>query len=104
MLSQQEFGIEIGKNQGVVSRYESGEVAPPGDVIMHCMHILEPPIAGSAAPSGLAPPVEFAMQAIRGALTAMIEAVDNLERAVAGGDMPAGQSNPPPAATKREVP
>lgn len=38
-LSQAAFGALIGKSQGVVSRYEKGEVAPPGDVAMQCMNI-----------------------------------------------------------------
>ena len=41
-LSQAQFGDRLGRSQGVVSRYESGQVAPPADVIMHCMHVLEP--------------------------------------------------------------
>ena len=39
-LNQARFGDIIGKSQGVVSRYEKGDVAPPGDVTMHCVNIL----------------------------------------------------------------
>ncbi|MEA9531932.1 helix-turn-helix transcriptional regulator [Xanthomonas campestris pv. campestris] len=39
-LKQKNFAVMLGKSQGVVSRYEKGEVEPPGEVIMHCMHIL----------------------------------------------------------------
>ena|GEM_PF-6343799 len=39
-LNQGEFAARIGKSQGVVSRYESGTVDPPGEIIMQCMHIL----------------------------------------------------------------
>lgn len=39
-LNQSDFGALIGKSQGVVSRYEKGEVAPPGDVAMQCVNIL----------------------------------------------------------------
>lgn len=39
-LKQGQFAIRLGKSQGVVSRYEKGEVEPPGEVMMHCMHIL----------------------------------------------------------------
>ncbi|AVO30098.1 helix-turn-helix domain-containing protein [Stenotrophomonas maltophilia] len=38
--SQQKFALRLGKSQAVVSRYESGKVDPPGNVVMHCMHIL----------------------------------------------------------------
>lgn len=39
-LSQGDFGHTLAKSQGVISRYENGTVTPPGDVLMHCMHIL----------------------------------------------------------------
>lgn len=40
-LNQADFAKKVGKSQGVVSRYEQGLVSPPGEVLMHCMHILE---------------------------------------------------------------
>jgi predicted transcriptional regulator len=40
-LSQGEFAKIIERSQGIVSKYESGKVKPPADVIMHCMHNLE---------------------------------------------------------------
>jgi len=40
-LNQADFAKKVGKSQGVVSRYEQGLVSPPGEVVMHCMHILE---------------------------------------------------------------
>jgi transcriptional regulator with XRE-family HTH domain len=39
-LNQTEFAEQLGKTQGTLSRYESGSVPPPSEVIMHCMHIL----------------------------------------------------------------
>jgi predicted transcriptional regulator len=39
-LNQGQFAAEIGKSQGVVSRYERGAVDPPSEIVMHCMHIL----------------------------------------------------------------
>jgi transcriptional regulator with XRE-family HTH domain len=39
-LNQGQFAAKIGKSQGVVSRYERGVVDPPGEIVMHCMHIL----------------------------------------------------------------
>ena len=39
-LKQGQFAAKLGKSQGVVSRYEKGEVEPPGEVMMHCVHIL----------------------------------------------------------------
>lgn len=38
--NQQEFGNLVGKDQSLVSRYERGLAAPPSEVVMHCMHIL----------------------------------------------------------------
>lgn len=52
-LNQAEFGAVFGKSQGEISRYESGEVRPPADILMHCMHELglvgapEPDISAS---------------------------------------------------------
>ncbi|MDH5648555.1 MAG: type II toxin-antitoxin system MqsA family antitoxin [Gammaproteobacteria bacterium] len=39
-LNQKDFASHLGKTQGVISRYENGQVKPPTDVVMHCMHIL----------------------------------------------------------------
>jgi hypothetical protein len=38
--NQAEFGKFIGKSQGLVSKYESGAVNPPADVLETCMDIL----------------------------------------------------------------
>lgn len=38
--NQTEFGVEIGKSQSVVSKYEKGITPPPPDVISHCMTIV----------------------------------------------------------------
>lgn len=40
-MTQAEFGRYLKKNQALISRYESGTVIPPGDVVMRCMHILD---------------------------------------------------------------
>lgn len=81
-LKQKAFASELGKSQGVVSRYESGEVDPPADVIMHCMHILKAPSVESSVSLGAA------VHAVRNALDALTETVDHLQRmAVANGDM-----------------
>lgn len=39
-LSQAKFGEIFDKSQGEVSRYESGEIRPPPEILMHCMHEL----------------------------------------------------------------
>jgi ribosome-binding protein aMBF1 (putative translation factor) len=39
-LSQANFGKLFNKSQGEISRYESGEVCPPSEILMHCMHEL----------------------------------------------------------------
>lgn len=43
----------LGKSQGVVSRYEKGTVEPPGEVILHCMHILGDTSIAGAFDSGV---------------------------------------------------
>ncbi|MES9964554.1 MAG: helix-turn-helix domain-containing protein [Candidatus Sedimenticola sp. 20ELBAFRAG] len=40
VLNQSDFAKQLGKTQGTLSRYESGDVPPPSEIIMHCMHIL----------------------------------------------------------------
>ncbi len=40
-LNQNDFANRFNKSQGVLSRYETGAVSPPSDIIMHCMHILQ---------------------------------------------------------------
>ena len=64
-LNQKEFACYIGKSQGVVSRYESGAVEPPGEVIMHCMHILS---ATSSFSTGLGA-LDDLLQTLEGALS-----------------------------------
>jgi ribosome-binding protein aMBF1 (putative translation factor) len=51
-LSQVNFALRLGKSQAVISRYEAGSVSPPGEVVMHCVHILgkAPTTHSSAAP------------------------------------------------------
>lgn len=44
--NQKDFARYLGKDQSVVSRYERGQAMPPGDVIMHCMHILRADAGG----------------------------------------------------------
>lgn len=39
-LTQCEFAEKYGIRQYNLSRYKSGKVAPPDDLLMHCMHIL----------------------------------------------------------------
>ena len=38
--NQEDFAKYIGKTQSVLSRYETGQVKPSADIIMHCMNIL----------------------------------------------------------------
>ena len=40
-LNQSEFGLTVEKSQEMISKYESGEVAPPSNIIIHCMNIIE---------------------------------------------------------------
>lgn len=40
-LNQSDFAQKLGKTQSVLSRYESGRVHAPSDIVMHCMHIIE---------------------------------------------------------------
>src|SRR3546814_10091446 len=39
-LSQHDFGSRVGKSQGLISKYEHGQVAPPAHVIIHCVNVL----------------------------------------------------------------
>jgi len=39
-LNQKDFAEQLGKTQSVLSRYESGDVQVPSNIVMHCMHIL----------------------------------------------------------------
>ncbi|WP_158636367.1 helix-turn-helix domain-containing protein [Aerolutibacter ruishenii] len=68
-LKQGQFGVRLGKSQGVVSRYEKGEVEPPGEVMMHCMHIL----ASATATTGEVPTspqtLDQLVQTLEGALS-----------------------------------
>lgn len=41
MLNQKDFAVKFGKTQSVLSRYESGRVHAPSDLLMHCMHIID---------------------------------------------------------------
>lgn len=75
-LSQQAFGARFGKSQGVVSRYESGAVDPPAEVLMHCVHVLSGP--GAAA----TPDLEPAITGVRLALENLGRALDVLQRMV----------------------
>ncbi|TPD60965.1 helix-turn-helix domain-containing protein [Stenotrophomonas maltophilia] len=63
-LNQAGFGRLIGRSQGVVSRYEKGLVAPPGDVMMHCMNIL----GGADAAAAPLASIDDLVQALEGAL------------------------------------
>ncbi|WP_354521627.1 helix-turn-helix domain-containing protein [Lysobacter enzymogenes] len=82
-LSQRDFGALFGKSQGVVSRYESGAVDPPAEILMHCMHILAP--SNAPAASSLEP----AITGVRLALENLGRALDALQRVViSAGDMP----------------
>ena len=82
-LSQHAFGELFERSQGVVSRYESGQVAPPAEVLMRCMHMLAP--SDAAAPTALDP----AITGVRQALDALGRALDDLQRvAVSVRDTP----------------
>lgn len=64
-LSQAAFAAKLGRTQGVVSRYESGAVMPPADVVMQAMHMTHaPPMA--AAPEWAE--VRAALDALENAL------------------------------------
>lgn len=39
-LNQCSFAYKIGKTQSVLSRYESGKINPPWDIIIRCTNIL----------------------------------------------------------------
>lgn len=40
-LNQQDFAFLLGKTQSILSRYETGSVSPPAEIVIRCMHILK---------------------------------------------------------------
>ena len=48
-LNQQSFGRLVGRTQSVISKYESGHIPVPSEVLIQCMNILE--MAHSDAPT-----------------------------------------------------
>ncbi|WP_320201770.1 helix-turn-helix domain-containing protein (plasmid) [Agrobacterium sp. rho-13.3] len=70
-LNQAQFAALIGKSQGMVSRYESGESVPPGDVIMHCMH--------SVSPDSISSDRVQALEQLRQAAEALLSAIITLQ-------------------------
>jgi ribosome-binding protein aMBF1 (putative translation factor) len=81
-LSQVDFAHLLGKSQAVISRYEAGNVSPPGQVVMHCMHIFEK----SAQAQPPAAPEDW--KAVIDALNQLTQAVQamGLRRTVAAGE------------------
>ncbi|PPT92695.1 hypothetical protein XaraCFBP7407_19490 [Xanthomonas arboricola pv. arracaciae] len=67
-LSQRDFGARVGKSQGLISKYESGRVAPPAIVIIHCMNILDSRIHE-------AEPTQSGWEAVQIALTQLQKAL-----------------------------
>lgn len=57
-LTQSEFGARIGRPQSLVSKYERGQVEPPGRVVMHCMNILNAAVRPEASSQYVAALVE----------------------------------------------
>lgn len=74
-MTQQAFAAELGKSQAVLSRYERGQVDPPTEVFMHCLHILDPPSPNAEQSFGTA------LSSVRSALDALRLALDDLQRA-----------------------
>jgi transcriptional regulator with XRE-family HTH domain len=72
-LNQAAFAEIIGKTQGMVSRYESGESVPPSDVLMYCMHEESAPVIRPDLDQALAQ-VQQAAEALLVAITAFKEA------------------------------
>lgn len=40
-MTQNQFAHILNKDQSLISKYEQGKVTPPGETIMHCMHIID---------------------------------------------------------------
>ena len=70
-LSQREFGERVGKSQGLISKYESGSVAPPANVIIHCMNILDGRIHDADPAHGGWEAVQVALAQLQKALAAV---------------------------------
>ena len=82
-LKQKHFAEKLGKSQGVVSRYEKGEVEPPGEVIMHCMQILGSGENFSDRPQTL----EDLVQSLERALSLLRTMRDASPRLIQGDDI-----------------
>ncbi|MEB1955757.1 helix-turn-helix domain-containing protein [Xanthomonas campestris] len=70
-LSQRAFGARVGKSQGLISKYESGQVAPPASVVIHCMNI-------PAARIHQVEPTHNGWEAVRIALAQLQKALDEV--------------------------
>lgn len=84
-MTQVQFAAELGRAQSLVSKYERGDVEPPGGVIIHCMNIVRPPPAPQpyASTADVAQLVQSRLAAteydgLRGALALLIESVPAL--------------------------
>jgi transcriptional regulator with XRE-family HTH domain len=82
-LTQSEFAEELGRAQSLVSKYERGDVEPPGSVVMHCMNIvrpIQPPLSLTATATDVARLVDSRLssseyEGLRSALIRLIESV-----------------------------
>ena len=75
--TQEMFAKRVGSTQPLVSKYESGGVAPPASVLMHCIHILDGGISETVSEGQLAKLVKERLRgrdnaAIRGAVAKLI--------------------------------
>lgn len=52
--TQTSFAMRVGSTQPLVSKYEAGTVAPPANVLMHCIHILSDGFAETITEGSLA--------------------------------------------------
>ncbi|WP_431258551.1 helix-turn-helix domain-containing protein [Roseateles chitinivorans] len=52
-LTQEAFATQIKTSQSLVSKYESGQVAPPAEILMHCVHVLSSPGEDSVSENAL---------------------------------------------------
>jgi transcriptional regulator with XRE-family HTH domain len=83
-LTQKEFGVEIGRPQSLVSKYEHGFVEPPGHVVMRCMNILNNARRSEVSSSDVARIVEARLEApgyskLRGLLVELIETISSIQ-------------------------
>jgi transcriptional regulator with XRE-family HTH domain len=78
--TQAEFAARMGTTQSLISRYEAGLVAPPAELLMHCVDILDSSFAANVTLEALVALVRERLRGAQmvGARTALAHLIQNL--------------------------